>query len=118
MLAVRSDRTLCDANIWRVTSMTRVFVVVVTLVFSAATSAYAGAMTEEQVESVEAAIKAVGCTIEETNISTRGTDITAKGERYMAEHVECKDGNYNMTLDNDFKIVNKKKEVGAANVGF
>ncbi|HXG77802.1 MAG TPA: hypothetical protein VNJ31_00495 [Methyloceanibacter sp.] len=73
------------------------------LVFAAATPVYAGALTEEQVEGVEAAIKALGCTVEEDNIE-------AKGDGYAADDVECKDGNYDMVLDKDFKIVNKEKE--------
>jgi hypothetical protein len=44
-----------------------------------------------------------GCTVE-------GTDITAKGDGYKADDVECKDGNYDMLLDKDFKITNKEKE--------
>jgi hypothetical protein len=61
------------------------------------------ALTEQQVEGVEAAIKALGCTVEES-------DITAKGDGYKADDVECKDGQYNMTLDKDFKITGKEKE--------
>jgi hypothetical protein len=89
--------------------MTRVSIVALTLALSAAT-AHAGAMTDEQVLNVEAAIKAIGCTVEEIDISTRGTDISAKGDRYEADDVECKDGNYDMTLDKDFTIVTKEKE--------
>ncbi|MGC1711786.1 MAG: hypothetical protein WA717_09355 [Methyloceanibacter sp.] len=51
----------------------------------AATSAYATALTEKQVEGVETTIKAIGCTVEET-------DITTKGDGYKADDVECKDG--------------------------
>jgi hypothetical protein len=39
-----------------------------------------------------------------------GYDISAEGDRYQADDVECKDGNYDMTLDKDFKIVTKEKE--------
>jgi Peptidase propeptide and YPEB domain len=62
----------------------------------AASLAYAAALTEQQV--VEAAIK-----VEET-------DIIAEGEGYRADDVECKDGQYDMTLDKDFKITGKEKE--------
>jgi hypothetical protein len=83
--------------------MTRVSIVALTLAFAAATSAYAGAVTEEQVEGVQKAIKAIGCTVDDANIET-------EGDGYQADDVECKDGNYDMILDKDFKIVNKEKE--------
>jgi hypothetical protein len=95
---------------FQATFMTSVTIAAITLAFLAATSAYAGAMTEEQVQNVEAAVRAIGCTVEEIDISTRGPDISAKGDRYEANDVECKDGNYDMILDKDFKIVNRKKE--------
>jgi hypothetical protein len=83
--------------------MTRVSIVVLTLVFAAATSAYAGALTEQQVEGVQKAIKAIDCTVDDRDIKT-------KGDGYVADDVECKDGNYDMTLDKDFKIGDKEKE--------
>ena len=49
------------------------------------------------------AIKAIGCTVEET-------DIIAKGDGYKADDVECKDGQYDMMHDKDFKITGKEKE--------
>jgi hypothetical protein len=42
----------------------------------------------------QTAIKALGCTIEDS-------DITVKGDGYKADDVECKDGQYDMTLDKD-----------------
>ena len=60
-------------------------------------------MTEKQVEGVETAIKAIGCTVEDA-------DITAKGDGYKADDVECKDGQFDMLLDKDFKITKKDKE--------
>jgi hypothetical protein len=91
--------------------MTRVSIVALTLAGLAATSACAGAMTEEQVLKVEAAIEAIGCTVEEIDISTRGTDISAEGDRFEADDVECKDGSYDMTFDKDFTIVTREKKV-------
>ena len=61
------------------------------------------ALTEKQVEGVETTIKAIGCTVEET-------DITTKGDGYKADDVECKDGRYDLLLDKDFKITKKDKE--------
>ncbi len=79
-----------------------VAVVALALLAGGAASAKA-ALTEKQVEGVETAIKAIGCTVEES-------DITAKGDGYKADDVECKDGQYDMLLDKDFKITKKTKE--------
>ena len=83
--------------------MTRLLIAASAIALLAATSAYAAALTEKHVEGVETAIKAIGCTVEET-------DITAKGDGYKADDVECQDGNYDVTLDKDFKITDKEKE--------
>ena len=34
----------------------------------------------------------------------------AKGDGYKADDVECMDGNYDMLLDKDFKVIEKEKE--------
>jgi hypothetical protein len=83
--------------------MNRVSIVALALAFATATSAYAGALTEQQVEGVQKAIKAIDCTVDDS-------DIKAKGDGYVADDVECKDGNYDMSLDKDFKIGDKEKE--------
>jgi len=82
-------RILCAASIFAIAS--------------AATVYAKSALTEQQIEGVQTAIKALGCTVEDS-------DITAKGDGYKADDVECKDGQYDMTLDKDFKITGKKKE--------
>ena len=68
----------------------------------AATSAYATALTEMQMEGVETTIKAIGCAVEE--------NITTKGGGYKADDVDCKDGQYDLLLDKDFKITKNHKE--------
>lgn len=83
--------------------MTRIIIAASALALVAATSVYAAALTEQQVEGVQTAIKAAGCTVEDS-------DISAKGEGYKADDVECKDGNYDVSLDKDFKITGKEKE--------
>jgi hypothetical protein len=103
-MAVQSGRALRrKIPILEVMFMTRVSIAALTLVFAAATSVFAGAVTEEQVEGVQKAIKAIGCTVEDEDIKT-------EGDGFVADDVECQDGNYDMTLDKDFKIVNKEKE--------
>lgn len=83
--------------------MTRIFVAASAFALVAATSVYAAALTEKQVEGVQMAIKAAGCTVEDS-------DIVAKGDGYKADDVECKDGQYDVSLDKDFKITGKEKE--------
>lgn len=83
--------------------MTRSLITASVVAMVAAGSAYAAALTEQQVEGVQTAIKAAGCTVEDS-------DIMAKGAGYKADDVECKDGQYDMMLDKDFKITGKEKE--------
>jgi hypothetical protein len=83
--------------------MTRIFVAASALALVAATSVYAAALTEKQVEGVQMAIKAIECTVEDS-------DIVAKGDGYKADDVECKDGQYDVSLDKEFKITSKEKE--------
>jgi hypothetical protein len=62
------------------------------------------ALTEEQVEGVQKAIKAMGCTVEDTNIE-------AEGSGYEADDVVCEDDTqYDVYLDKDFNVKNKVKE--------
>jgi len=82
--------------------MTRSLIAASVLAMVAAGSAYAAALTEQQIEGVQKAIKAAG-TVEDR-------DIMAKGDGYKADDVECKDGQYDVSLDKDFKITGKEKE--------
>jgi hypothetical protein len=62
------------------------------------------ALTEQQIEGVQMAIKAMGCTVEDNNIE-------AEGAGYEADDVICKDdGQYDVYLDKDFKVTKKVKE--------
>jgi hypothetical protein len=83
----------------------RTIVVAAALAFLASTSAYAAkeALTEEQIEGVQKAIKAMGCTVEDTAIE-------AEGQGYEADDVICDDGQYDVYLDKDYKVTNKVKE--------
>ena len=83
--------------------MTRRLIAASVFAMVAAGSAYAAALTEQQVEGVQKAIKAAGCRVEDS-------DIMAKGDGYKADDVECKDGQYDVSLDKDFKITGKEKE--------
>ena len=83
--------------------MARLVIAASVLAMVAGTSVYAAALTEQQVEGMQTAIKAAGCTVDDS-------DIMAKGDGYKADDVECKDGQYDVTLDKDFKITGKEKE--------
>lgn len=84
----------------------RIFAAALALAFVTATSAFAmDALTEEQVEGVQQAIKSMpgGCTVEDTNIE-------AENGGYEADDVICEDGKYDVYLDGDFAITDKVKE--------
>ncbi|ODR96549.1 hypothetical protein AUC70_14835 [Methyloceanibacter stevinii] len=74
--------------------------------FASATTSYAAdeALTEEQVEGVEMAIKAMGCTVEDTNIEMENGG-------YEADDVVCEDDKqFDVYLDKDFKVTKKVAE--------
>jgi hypothetical protein len=83
----------------------RIIVAAAALSLLASTTAYAAneALTEEQVEGVQTAIKAMGCTVEDDNIEIEGSG-------YEADDVICKDGQYDIYLNKDFTVKNKIKE--------
>ena len=83
--------------------MKRILLAACIAIASAGTVDAKSALTEQQLEGVQTAIKALGCTVEDS-------DIIAKGDGYKADDVECKDDNYDMLLDKDFKITGKEKE--------
>lgn len=84
--------------------MTRLSIAALGVLFAVlATPVFAEALTEKQVEGVETTIRGMDCTVEDANIE-------AEGGGYEADDVICKDGQYDMTLDKDFKVTNKKKE--------
>ncbi len=84
----------------------RILATALALGFVMATSAYAAdeALTEEQVNGVEKAIKAMGCTVKDGNI-----EIENKG--YEAEDVICEnDAQFDVYLDKDFNVTKKIEE--------
>ena len=86
----------------------RIFAAALALTFVMSASAYAAdeALTEEQVEGVQEAIRGMGmgCTVEDTNI-----EIENGG--YEADDVICEDDSrYDVYLDKDFKVIKKVKE--------
>jgi hypothetical protein len=69
----------------------------------AATTAYAGMATEEQIMGIQKTIKAMDCTVEDTAIETEGSG-------FEADDVICKDGQYDVYLDKEFNVIKKVKE--------
>lgn len=58
--------------------------------------------TKEQIAKIDASLKADGC---------EGGDIEVeKDGSFEVDDVKCKDGQYDVKLDKDFKITGKKKE--------
>lgn len=83
--------------------MMRMFIAAIGLLLVAGAPAYAHNAPAEVKAGVTKALADIGCTVDES-------DIEVDDGKYEADDVECKDGNYDMTLDKDFKITNKKKE--------
>jgi hypothetical protein len=82
--------------------MTRTFIATFALAFAASMSAQAsGPVSGDAKASVTKALAEIGCTSE---------DIDSKDNLYFADDATCKDGKYDITLDQDFKIVEKEKE--------
>lgn len=84
----------------------RILATAFALSFVMATSAYAAdeALTEEQVEGVQKAIKAMGCTVEDGNIEMEPSG-------YEAEDVICaEDKQFDVYLDKDFNVTKKIEE--------
>lgn len=61
------------------------------------------ALTEQEIEGVQNAIKAIGCTVADS-------EIEAEKNGYEAEDAICDRVQYDIYLDKDFNITNKVKE--------
>lgn len=61
------------------------------------------ALTEEEIEGVQKAIKAMGCTVADA-------DIEAEKSGYEADDAICDRVQYDIYLDKDFNVTNKVKE--------
>ncbi len=83
--------------------MTKICMTALALLLAAGTAAYAKGLPAEAKAGVTKALTEMACTVE-------ADDITAKGDGFKADDVQCKDGQYDITFDKDFKVTNKKKE--------
>jgi hypothetical protein len=87
-------------------TLMRVLATALALTFVTGASAYAmdEALTEQQVECVQKAIKGIGCTVEDTGIEMQD------GGGFKANDVMCEDGKYDIYLDNDCNVADKDKK--------
>lgn len=74
-----------------------------TFLMAASSHADDRALTEQEIEGVQKAIKEMGCTVADT-------DIEAEGKWYEADDAICDRVKYEIYLDKDFKVINKVKE--------
>ena len=82
--------------------MKRTFISMLALIFAASISAQAAEEASPEAKaSVTKALEGAGCT---------GDAIKAEGDGYFVNNAKCQDGKYDITLDKDFKIVDKEKE--------
>jgi hypothetical protein len=83
----------------------RISTAALALTFVIATSAHADdrALTEQEIEGVQNAVKAMGCTVADK-------EIEAEGSGYEADDAICDGVQYDIYLDKDFKVTNKVKE--------
>ena len=84
--------------------MTRIFIAALAVLLAAGTSASAKDVSVEAKAGVEKALTEMGCTMDVDD------DVEADGDGYKAADVECKDGQYNITFDKDYKPIKKTKE--------
>lgn len=84
--------------------MTRTFITMLALVFVSSMSARAAEpLSAEAKEGIAKALAEIGCTpSEDIGVETGGG--------YYNDDATCKDGTYDIVLDNSFKITNKKKK--------
>ncbi len=83
----------------------RILATAFALTFLTALSAQADdrALTEQEVEGVQKAIKAMGCTVADS-------EIEAEKNGYEADDAICDRVQYDIYLDKDFNVTNKVKE--------
>jgi hypothetical protein len=74
-----------------------------TLFTAASASAAKQALSEEQIEGVQAAIEEMGCTVADS-------EIEIEGKWFEADDVICDRVKYEVYLDKNFEVLNKVKE--------
>jgi hypothetical protein len=83
--------------------MLRRFIGALMLAFATSLPAMADEVTPEAQAAISKALAEIGCTVE-------ADDVDATVDGYEADDVECKDGEFEVTFDKDFKVKSKEKD--------
>ena len=83
--------------------MTRMFISALVLAFATSLPAMADDVAPEAQAAISKALAEIGCTVE-------ADDLDATADGYEADDVKCKDGEFEVTFDKDFKIIAKEKD--------
>ena len=83
--------------------MTRIVIAVLAAACLAALPAMADDVSAEAQAAIAKALADIGCTVE-------ADDVDATDDGYEADDVKCKDGEFEVTFDKDFKITSKEKD--------
>jgi hypothetical protein len=83
--------------------MIRIFIATLAVALAAGRAASAGEVNAEAQAAIEKALAEIGCKVE-------ADDIDATDDGYEADDVKCKDGEFEVTFDKDFKIMSKEKD--------
>jgi hypothetical protein len=83
--------------------VTRIFVAVGFGAFFVAAPARADDVGADALKAIEKALAEIGCKVE-------ADDVDATDDGYEADDVKCKDGEFEVSFDKDFKITSKEKD--------
>lgn len=83
--------------------MIRISLAMLAIALATAGRAMAGEVSAEAQAAIEKALAEIGCTVE-------ADDIDATDDGYEADDVKCKDGEFEVSFDKDFKITSKEKD--------
>ena len=83
-------------------AMTRLLTAALTLIVMGL-PAMAEEVPPEAQAAISKALAAIGCTVE-------ADDVDATDDGYEADDVKCKDGEFEVSFDKDFKIKSKEKD--------
>ncbi len=83
--------------------MARMLVAALMLVSVPCLPVMADEVTPEAQAAIAKVLAEIGCTVE-------ADDVDATADGYEADDVECKDGEFEVTFDKDFKIIAKEKD--------
>ncbi|HEX7531987.1 MAG TPA: hypothetical protein VF340_02000 [Methyloceanibacter sp.] len=83
--------------------MTKIFSAVLTAALAVFLPATAGEVSADAKSAIDKALAEIGCTVE-------ADDVDATDDGYEADDDKCKDGEFEVTFDKDFKIKSKEKD--------